>query len=147
MFMADLGHDTSLAPIKVLLIDDHQFMCTVVGRLLATEGDIEFHTCMDADAVLARAIEVQPTVIFQDLVMPGADGLTLVRQLRQHPATCKTPIIVLSANDDPESRRRAADAGASDYVLKLPSKRDLLACIRTHAAASSSEGHSGAAHQ
>ena len=134
-----------MAPIKVLLVDDHQFICTVVSRIVSTEPDIELHTCLDAATALARAAEIRPSVIFQDLVMPDADGFTMVRRLRELPALSRTPIIVLSGNDDSDSRKRAAAAGATDYLVKLPTKRDLIDCIRRHAVREDSA--SGAAHQ
>ena len=49
-------------------------------------------------------------------------------------ATARTPIIVLSGNEDADTRTRALAAGADDYLVKLPSKADLLACLRRHAA-------------
>jgi DNA-binding response OmpR family regulator len=67
-------------------------------------------------------------------VMPGVDGLTLVDAYRANPRTANTPVVVLSGNDDDEMRRRALDRGAADYLVKLPSRDVLVACIRRHAA-------------
>ena len=66
--------------------------------------------------------------------MPDIDGLTLVGMFRSNQITAETPVIVLSGNDDADSRTRALAAGANDYLLKLPAKAELLACIRRHAA-------------
>ncbi len=120
-------------PIVVLLVDDQQFIGVVVGRLLATEPDIELHCCYDSAAAVAAANQLAPTLILQDLVMPGIDGLTLVGMFRRNQATADTPLIVLSGDDDADMRTQALAAGASDYLLKVPPKPELLACIRRHA--------------
>jgi PleD family two-component response regulator len=125
--------------ILVLLVDDQRFVHLVVSRLLASEPDIQLHGCEDATAAIGEANLVKPAVILQDLVLPGIDGLTLVRLFRSNPATAATPIIVLSGNDDPESRAQASAAGADDYMVKLPAKNDLVARIRVHAGRATTE--------
>ena len=123
-----------MKPIVVLLVDDQRFVGAALGLLLATEQDIELHCCYNAVEAITEANRVAPTLILQDLVMPDIDGLTLVGMFRRNQTTAGTPVIVLTGNDDADSQRRALAAGASDYLLKLPAKADLLACIRRHAA-------------
>jgi len=123
----------SSRPIVVLLVDDQRFVGAALGRLLATEPNIELHCCYEAVEAIAEANKVAPTLILQDLVMPNIDGLTLVGMFRGNQITADTPVIVLSGNDDTDSRTRALAAGANDYMLKLPAKAELLACIRRHA--------------
>src|SRR5580704_5190132 len=120
-------------PIVVLLVDDQQLVGAVVGRLLAAEPDIEFHHCDRAANAIALANRIAPTIVLQDLVMPDVDGLTLMRSFRANPLTARTPVIVLSGNDDAATRARALAEGAADYLVKLPTKADLVACIRSHA--------------
>jgi CheY-like chemotaxis protein/HPt (histidine-containing phosphotransfer) domain-containing protein len=119
--------------IVVLLVDDQPFVGAAIRRLLATEPDITLHCCTKATEAIARANEVAPAVILQDLMMPDLDGLSLVRLFRANPATAHTPVIILSGNDDEDSRRKALTAGAHGYLLKLPPKLELVACIRRHA--------------
>ena len=121
--------------IVVLLVDDQVFVGAAVGRLLATEHDIGLHCCRNALEAIAVANQLNPTIILQDLVMPDIDGLTLVRLFRTNPPTAETPVIVLSGNDDHDTRTRALAQGAVDYLVKLPPKDDLIACIRRHAVA------------
>lgn len=71
----------------VLLVDDQAMIGEAVRRGLAHEDNIDFHFCADPHQAIAQAIRIKPTVILQDLVMPGLDGLTLVREYRNHPAT------------------------------------------------------------
>jgi two-component system chemotaxis family response regulator WspR len=80
----------------VLLVDDQVMVGKAVRRALASEGNIDFHYCPDPDKALAMAIQTRPTVILQDLSLPGVDGLSLVQEYRCHPVTRDIPIIVLS---------------------------------------------------
>jgi CheY-like chemotaxis protein len=132
--------------ISVLLVDDQRLVGAALQRLLTSEQDIELHCCYNAVDAVKRANEIDPTVILQDLVLPDIDGLTMVRMFRANPSTATTPIIVLSANDDSGTRARALAEGADDYMVKLPEKIDLVACIRRHAmAAVALDGGDGAA--
>src|SRR5262245_10134438 len=121
----------------VLLVDDQPFVAAAVQQLLAGEQDVELHYCSQPSDAIAMANTVGPAVILQDLVMPDADGLALVEAYRANPRTAATTIVVLSGNDDDLLKRSALSRGANDYLVKLPSKEQLIASIRrqTHAAA------------
>jgi two-component system chemotaxis family response regulator WspR len=118
--------------IAVLLVDDQPLIAMVVGKMLAVDPTIAFHACSDASEALSTACRVRPTVILQDLVMPGADGLDLVRGYRAAPQTQNVPIIVLSSNDEPIMKKSAFAIGANDYLVKLPEPIELIARIRYH---------------
>src|SRR5437762_13743573 len=119
----------------VLLVDDQAMVCEAVRRALANQSDIDFHYCAEAREAISLANQIKPTVILQDLVMPGIDGLTLVSQLRANPATKDTPIIVLSTNENPQVKGQAFAMGANDYLVKLPDKIERVARIRYHSRA------------
>ncbi len=122
--------------IVVLLVDDQAFVASALGMLLQSEPDIELHSCLSAVDAIAMANKITPTLILQDLVMPEIDGLTLVRAFRANPTTAGTPVVVLSGNDDAGSRARALAEGANGYLVKLPPKAELIACIREQASRS-----------
>ena len=133
--MSDLqidGIKTDENAAMVLLVDDQAMIGEAVRRGLAHEENIDFHFCADPHQAIAQAIRIKPTVILQDLVMPGLDGLTLVREYRNHPATQNIPIIVLSTKEDPLIKSAAFSAGANDYLVKLPDNIELVARIRYH---------------
>jgi CheY-like chemotaxis protein/HPt (histidine-containing phosphotransfer) domain-containing protein len=119
----------------VLLVDDQVMVCEAVRRALANQTDIDFHYCPDPREAVAVAAQLRPTVILQDLVMPGIDGLTLVGQFRASPVTRDIPIIVLSTNENPQVKGQAFAMGANDYLVKLPDKIELIARIRYHSKA------------
>nr|NLU59154.1 diguanylate cyclase [Pseudomonas sp. BIGb0427] len=116
----------------VLLVDDQAMIGEAVRRGLAHEENIDFHFCADPHQAVAQAVRIKPTVILQDLIMPGLDGLTLVREYRNNPATQDIPIIVLSTKEDLLVKSAAFAAGANDYLVKLPDNIELVARIRYH---------------
>jgi len=121
--------------VMVLLVDDQAMVCEAIRRALATETDIDFHYCADAREAMSAAAQIKPTVILQDLVMPGIDGLTLVSQYRGNHVTKDIPIIVLSTNENPQVKGQAFGVGANDYLVKLPDRLELIARIRYHSRA------------
>jgi class 3 adenylate cyclase len=120
-------------PPRVLLVDDQRIVGEVVRRMLTGRTpEIEFRHCTDPHSALTMAIEYSPTLILQDLIMPGFDGLDLVRTFRDNEATRRVPIIVLSSKEEPATKANSFAAGANDYVVKLPDKIELLARIQYH---------------
>ena len=119
-------------PVTVLLVDDQAIVGAAVKRMFAGEQDVVFHFCTDPTKAVARAEEVAPTVILQDLVMPEVDGLTLVKLFRANEKTRDIPLIVLSTKEEPETKAEAFALGANDYVVKLPDRLEMLARVRYH---------------
>lgn len=116
----------------VLLVDDQIMVAEGIRRMLDGEQDIDFHYCSDASRAVQMAAELKPTIILQDLIMPDIDGYTLVRSYRQYAPTTNIPIIVLSTKEDPRDKSVAFENGASDYLVKLPDRIELIARIRAH---------------
>jgi sigma-B regulation protein RsbU (phosphoserine phosphatase) len=100
--------------------------------MLSEETDIEFNFCQDPTKAIKTAIEINPTVILQDLVMPEIDGLMLVKFFRSTEKTRDIPLIVLSSKEEPIIKAKAFELGANDYLVKLPNKIELIARIRYH---------------
>ncbi len=122
-------------PIKVLLIDDQRIVGETIRRMFLDIPSLEYRFVSDPLTAIAEANAFQPTVILQDLIMPGVDGIEMVRHFRANPATSSTPLIVLSSKEEPVIKVEAFTAGANDYLVKLPDKLELLARIRYHSAA------------
>lgn len=121
--------------VMVLLVDDQAMVGEAIRRALVNQPNIDFHYCANPAEAIAVAEQIEPTVILQDLVMPGIDGLALVRQYRTNPVTSNIPIVVLSTNEDPAMKSDAFAAGANDYLVKLPANVELIARIRYHSKA------------
>lgn len=118
--------------IKVMLVDDQAIIGEAVRRMLAPEKDIRFRYVNDPKAALQTADEFSPTIILLDLVMPDIDGLSLVKQFRATPKTAEIPLIVLSTKEEPKVKAESFALGASDYLVKLPDRLELIARLRHH---------------
>ncbi len=116
----------------VLLVDDQAVVGETVRHMLADWPDVDFHYCGSPSEAISVAERIKPTVILQDLIMPGLDGLSLVTGYRANAATKDIPIIVLSIKEDANVKSDAFKAGANDYLVKLPDKIELVARVRLH---------------
>lgn len=129
---AQLLLNTDINSVIVLVVDDQPMIGEAVRRNLAGENDIEFHYCADAMHAVIEAEKIKPTVILQDLVMPGVDGFSLIKDYKENPSTRNIPIIALSTKEEPATKSRAFEAGYSDYIVKLPDPVELAARLRYH---------------
>lgn len=118
--------------IRILLVDDQLVILAALQQMLAHETEFEIRCVSDPGTALAQALEFEPAVILQDLVMDGLDGIALLKRYRAHPSLTDVPVVMLSAADDPETKVEAFRCGANDYVVKLPSALELAARIRHH---------------
>jgi two-component system, OmpR family, response regulator MprA len=112
---------------KLLVIEDDEHVRDAVTRALRYEG-YEVHTAADGNEGLVRAVEVAPDAILLDVLMPGTDGLTVCRILRERGD--HTPILMLTARHEVTDRVAGLDAGADDYLVKPFALDELLARLR-----------------
>lgn len=117
---------------RTLLVDDQLIVAEGLRRMLMGCEDIEFAYCADPSQAISMANEYRPTVILQDLVMPGMNGLMLLSLFRSNPATKNVPIVVLSTKEDPKIKGEAFAIGATDYLVKWPDEIEVLARVRAH---------------
>jgi two-component system chemotaxis family response regulator WspR len=119
----------------VMLVDDQPIVAERIRRDLLDSPQMDFHYCQDPHEALTVARQIRPTVILLDLLMPGVDGLDLVRAFRGDADTHHIPIIVLSTKEEPRIKAAAFAAGANDYLIKLPDREELNARILYHSRA------------
>lgn len=123
------------APPVVLLVDDQAIAARTIEHMLAGIPGVQFNACADSFQAVATAARIRPTVILQDLNMPGIDGLDLIRAYREQPATSQTPLIILSAEEEPVTKAEAFRRGANDYLVKPPHRVELAARVCYHSRA------------
>lgn len=106
-----------MSPINVLIVEDNRANRMIFRDLLEEEGYRV--TCVDngEDAITAAA-EVEPTLILMDIQLPGMDGLTATRILREDKDLRNIPIIALTSYAMPGDRERCLVAGCSGYITK-----------------------------
>jgi DNA-binding response OmpR family regulator len=112
--------------MRILIVEDQDSIRRMIEALVQARG-----YGVTAVASGAKAIEVAladpPDVVLLDLMLPGQfDGFEVCRRLRAEAATHVVPIVIITALDDSESRRRASEAGATAYYTKPFSPLALL---------------------
>ena len=117
------------APIRVLIVDDHEIVREGLRTLLAEEPEFEVagEASNGRDAVESAA-RLKPDVVLLDLMMPGMDGIEVTRQIRK--AELPSRVLVLTSFAEDKQVRDAIAAGAIGYLLKDVLKGDLLKAIR-----------------
>lgn len=121
--------------MNVLLVDDSPTVGRAIGRMLEGLEGCSFTYCQEPRTALDTALQVNPTVVLLDLVMPDIDGLTLLGHFRGREEFSALPIVVLSSKESPEVKARAFAAGANDYLVKIPAEAELLARVEYHSRA------------
>jgi len=117
----------------ILLVDDQPIVGEAIRQLILDADDLSLHYCQDPSQVLDLIEKIKPAVILLDILMPDIDGITLLRYLRENPETAAVPVVMLSSKEAGEEKAAAFDAGANDYLVKIPEKVELVARLRYHA--------------
>jgi CheY-like chemotaxis protein len=102
----------------ILIIDDEEDIREVAALSLETVAGWQVVSASSGAQGLARAIEHQPDAILLDVMMPGMDGPTTLRELRKNPATAHIPIVLLTAKVQSSDQRRFADLGVEAILFK-----------------------------
>ena len=110
---------------KVMVVEDDVQASTFLAEVLTAEGYVPIVVNVSASAV-SMANATLPDAFLLDLMMPEPDGFKLCQMLRRNPNFVTTPIIIVTALDDTDSRIVAFGAGANDYIVK-PFHIDVLA--------------------
>lgn len=110
----------------VLLIDDDEELTRLVGDYLVREG-FEVATASDGTRALGRIIETRADIVVLDIMMPGPDGLDVLRRIRNETSV---PVLMLTARGDEDDRIKGLDLGADDYLAKPCSPRELVSRLR-----------------
>ncbi|MVW79873.1 ATP-binding protein [Bordetella sp. 02P26C-1] len=123
-------HEATRSRPVVLYVDDNADMRDYLGRLLATRYEVRAAT--DGASALASIRKSPPDLLIADVMMPGLDGLSLLRAVRSDAVTRALPVILLSAKAGEEARVEGMEAGADDYLVKPFSARELVARVSAH---------------
>ena len=113
----------------ILLIDDSKTQL-LSSKYALQHGGYQVETVSDAMLALDRIKEVQPDLIITDVNMPGKDGITLMREVRQLPQFSTTPLLVMSTDSQKHLIEEARTSGATGWLMKPVKQEDLLATIK-----------------
>ena len=115
---------------KILIVDDDVTITTLIQMLVSMEGH-EPTTVNDSLKAIEAAYEVNPDLITLDLMMPGLTGFELCELLHNDPKFANIPIVIVSARDDAESKAKAMQAGAKQYITKPFGMEEFMGTIKT----------------
>jgi two-component system response regulator ResD len=111
----------------VLVVDDEPTIVEIVGRYMERAG-YETHTAADGPEALRMAERHPPDLVVLDLMLPGIDGIEVLRQLRERPGD-QVAVILLTARGEESDRLVGLRRGADDYVVKPFSPAELVARV------------------
>ena len=112
---------------ELLLIDDDQELCELLGSWLSQEGFV-VRACHDGQSARQALAEQAPAAVVLDVMLPDGSGLELLKQLRSEHA--ELPVLMLSARGEPLDRILGLELGADDYLAKPCDPRELTARLR-----------------
>lgn len=110
---------------SILLIDDDQGIVDSLVLYLSSEFDV--HVCMRGDEAIKMFTELAPQVVILDINLPGKDGLTVLKELRE---MSHVPVLMLSARDDQDNISASFEYEADDYIGKPFSPREVIMRIK-----------------
>lgn len=115
---------------RILVIDGNLGLAELVRLILGNEG-YDVTIARSGEEGYQQALHLRPDLILMDVVLPGMDGYTLCRQLRQKPATRSIPILILSSKTDIADKVAGFEAGADDFLNKPFQPAELTYRIRS----------------
>ncbi|MFQ5684592.1 MAG: response regulator, partial [Candidatus Binatia bacterium] len=115
--------------IRVLLVDDHALFRDGLASLLAEQADFEVvGEAEHGEEALKKARELEPDLILMDIYMPGGDGLTATRRIKEELASVK--IVILTISEEDQKLFEAVKSGAQGYLLKKMKTQQFLELLR-----------------
>jgi NarL family two-component system response regulator LiaR len=116
--------------IRVMLVDDHSVVRSGLGAFLSVNPDLELvGEAENGDEAVVRCGLLQPDVVLMDLMMPGTDGVTATRLIHEKYPCVR--VIALTSFQENALVQGALEAGATGYLMKNVSARELAAAIRS----------------
>ena len=116
--------------VKILVVEDDSTIRTLLGMALQGAGYGDVSMAARGDDGLDAVRRERPDLVLLDVMLPGLDGFTVARRIRETSELSATRIIMLTARTEPEDICRGLEAGADDYVTKPFDRQVLLARVR-----------------
>lgn len=113
--------------MRLLIVEDEAKMAAFIRKALQEEG-FAVDTLKDGETALTALLQTPFDAAVLDIMLPGRDGLSILRELRQR--GCRTPVLLLSARGGVEERVGGLNAGADDYLPKPFALAELVARVR-----------------
>ncbi len=121
------------APARVLVVDDSNMVRTALRAILTGPGlGAQVVDAQDGASALRAVLAQELDAVLCDVTMPGMDGLTFLRAVRQHRTRLELPVLMLTSLNSQQDRVMGLRLGASDYITKPPDPVELIARTELH---------------
>jgi CheY-like chemotaxis protein len=138
----DKGRARSASPdATIMLVDDEPTTLDVIEMFLRAEGYTRFIKSADARCTLDLLREQRPHLLLLNLKMPHVDGLELLGLIRSNELLADIPVIIVTSSTDGDTKRRALEHGATDFLCKPVDPSELALRVRNTLAASAQRRH------
>ncbi len=114
----------------VFVVEDEEDIARLISHNLQAAG-FEVQSFVSGSSLVSEALRSMPSLFLLDIMLPGADGFDLCRQIRRTPALSGKPVIFLTARTDEADRVKGLELGGDDYITKPFSPRELVARVRS----------------
>ncbi len=127
------ANDAGMAAVSrrlVFVVEDEEDIARLISHNLQAAG-FDVQSFVSGGSVVSEALREMPSLFLLDVMLPGADGFEICRQIRQTPTLSSTPIIFLTAKTAESDRVKGLELGGDDYITKPFSPRELVARVRS----------------
>ena len=125
-----MNSDALLQRMKILIVDDEPANVALLQEILVENGYVRIDSVRDSKLVLETCQKFQPDLVLLDLMMPPPDGFAILESLRAENGEGFLPVVVLTADTNEETKRRALGAGATDFLCKPFDHTEVVLRIR-----------------
>jgi len=122
--------DDTLRRMKIVIVDDEPANVALLQEILVENGYTRLESVGDSKQVLAVCRKFEPDLVLLDLMMPPPDGFAILEALRSEIEEIFLPIVVLTADTSEETKRRALENGATDFLCKPFDHTEVVLRIR-----------------
>lgn len=113
----------------ILIVDDE----AAIREMIRVALELSDFGCLEAEDIKAAhgiIIDQKPDLVLLDWMLPGGNGIELLRRLRRDEATAAVPVVMLTAKADEDNKVQGLDVGADDYIIKPFAPRELIARVK-----------------
>ena len=125
----DMNIQNSSHGASILIVDDEELNRKLINTLLSAEGYTTI-CAASGQETLSTAAAANPDLILLDVMMPGMDGFETVRRLKDNERTSCIPVIMITSLEDRETKLRALQSGAEEFLTKPIDRADLIVRVR-----------------
>ena len=116
--------------LRVFVVEDEEDIARLISHNLQAAG-FDVQSFVSGASLISEALREMPSLFLLDVMLPGADGFDLCRQIRQTATLSAIPIIFLTAKTSESDRIKGLELGGDDYITKPFSPRELVARVRS----------------